>query len=94
MTDTRATANMVTATAYATLEVEPKRLKTELEQLKRKRPPRAKQQKQNPKNKQLLEMGNRMRQRLNPLLNSSTAMQMVIKKKRPHFVRMQAIGWR
>ena len=39
MMATRATANMVAANAYTTLEVESKRLKLELDNLKRKRPP-------------------------------------------------------
>ncbi len=37
---TRATANLVAATAYAALETESKRMQAELSQLKRKRPPR------------------------------------------------------
>jgi hypothetical protein len=47
---TRAAANLVAATAYATLETESKRMHAELSQLKRQRPPRTnrnKKQKQN-----------------------------------------------
>jgi hypothetical protein len=53
-TATRATANMVALTAYSSLEVETKRIKAELEKLKRKRKPdqkpnKLKQKKQNEK---------------------------------------------
>jgi hypothetical protein len=49
MTATRASANLVAATAYTTLEVESKRLKAEVENLKRKKTPATNKKNKNKK---------------------------------------------
>jgi hypothetical protein len=90
MMATRATANMVAATAYATLESESKRLKTELDSLKCKHPPRSNKKKS--KKQTATENGNGSTNSRAPEQSSTASLKYCYghgwQKKKPYFSRV------